>query len=554
MMAPLEARLLSWIVFLPILTALGLLAFRIVATSIVGSSGVPGWVWRAIALASSTLTFALAVVGLWGGFDPEVVGYQWIERVPWIPELGIHYFVGVDGISLVLVLLTTFVVPIVLLGSWTEVERPLRSYSILLLLLESGVNGALVSLNWIQLYFFWELTLLSSFFIMGRWGGVMGLRTATKHLIFGLSSSFLMLIVTLIVYRMNLEQGGVGSFDLVLPGDLEGLAFLDTVLPLAAAGSAPWWQTQDILFTAFALAIAIKLPLIPLHGWYNDAQGEAPTAGSAIVSSLVLKLGAFALLRIALPLFPVAASEAAPLMCAIAVFGVIASGLLCLAQRDAKLLVGFVSLAHMSFIVLGIFSLQHHAVVGSVVHMLSHGLSIAALFILFGFLVERRQTRGLEEYGGLAKPMPLCAALFAIVLLGQVGIPGTSGFVGTFLIFLGSFPSGVFVTTAALAGMLLVGGALLVAVGRVMLGPLERPENRGLIDFDWRERVVVMLLVIPILWIGVYPNAILRRVEPSVSLLLHEMDLSKRAPTQALSESATEVSFFVGSRSEGGRR
>ncbi|MCP5044244.1 MAG: NADH-quinone oxidoreductase subunit M [bacterium] len=554
MMAPLEARLLSWIVFLPILTALGLLAFRIVATSIVGSSGVPGWVWRAIALASSTLTFALAVVGLWGGFDPEVVGYQWIERVPWIPELGIHYFVGVDGISLVLVLLTTFVVPIVLLGSWTEVERPLRSYSILLLLLESGVNGALVSLNWIQLYFFWELTLLSSFFIMGRWGGVMGLRTATKHLIFGLSSSFLMLIVTLIVYRMNLEQGGVGSFDLVLPGDLEGLAFLDTVLPLAAAGSAPWWQTQDILFTAFALAIAIKLPLIPLHGWYNDAQGEAPTAGSAIVSSLVLKLGAFALLRIALPLFPDAASEAAPLMCAIAVFGVIASGLLCLAQRDAKLLVGFVSLAHMSFIVLGIFSLQHHAVVGSVVHMLSHGLSIAALFILFGFLVERRQTRGLEEYGGLAKPMPLCAALFAIVLLGQVGIPGTSGFVGTFLIFLGSFPSGVFVTTAALAGMLLVGGALLVAVGRVMLGPLERPENRGLIDFDWRERVVVMLLVIPILWIGVYPNAILRRVEPSVSLLLHEMDLSKRAPTQALSESATEVSFFVGSRSEGGRR
>ncbi|MCP4039164.1 MAG: NADH-quinone oxidoreductase subunit M [bacterium] len=554
MMAPLEARLLSWIVFLPILTALGLLAFRIVATSIVGSSGVPGWVWRAIALASSTLTFALAVVGLWGGFDPEVVGYQWIERVPWIPELGIHYFVGVDGISLVLVLLTTFVVPIVLLGSWTEVERPLRSYSVLLLLLEGGVNGALVSLNWIQLYFFWELTLLSSFFIMGRWGGVMGLRTATKHLIFGLSSSFLMLIVTLIVYRMNLEQGGVGSFDLVLPGDLEGLAFLDTVLPLAAAGSAPWWQTQDILFTAFALAIAIKLPLIPLHGWYNDAQGEAPTAGSAIVSSLVLKLGAFALLRIALPLFPEAASEAAPLMCAIAVFGVIASGLLCLAQRDVKLLVGFVSLAHMSFIVLGIFSLQHHAVVGSVVHMLSHGLSIAALFILFGFLVERRETRGLEEYGGLAKPMPLCAALFAIVLLGQVGIPGTSGFVGTFLIFLGSFPSGVFVTTAALAGMLLVGGALLVAVGRVMLGPLERPENRGLIDFDWRERVVVMLLVIPILWIGVYPNAILRRVEPSVSLLLHEMDLSKRAPTQALSESATEVSFLVGSRSEGGRR
>jgi len=534
----LRPHLLSWVVFLPFFTAFGLLAFRIVATAVFSSDGLPGWIWRGIALASSLLTLLLAGMVLWSGFDPEVVGYQWVERMRWIPELGVHYFVGVDGISLVLVMLTTFVIPIALLSSWKEVEHSLESYVVLLLCLETGVNGALVSLNWIQLYFFWELTLISSFFLMGRWGGHARLRAAFKYLIVGLSSSLLMLIATLVVHRLNFEQSGMANFDLVTLGNLPGLAFLDTVVPLAGSTGAAWWQTQDVLFAAFALALAVKLPLFPFHVWYNDAQCKSPTAGSVIVSALVLKLGAFAFLRVALPLFPDAATESASFMSRVAVFGVVAGGLLCLAQRDVKRMVGFWSLAHISFIAFGIFSLQHHAVVGSVVHMLSHGLSITALFILFGFLSERRATREVDAFGGLAKPMPLCAGLFALVVLGQVGIPGTSGFVSAFLVVLGSFPTSAALTAVAVVGLLLVGGATLVATGRVLLGPLEQPENRGLIDFNLRERAVVITLVIATLWVGIHPNPVLRRVEPSVSRLLFLMEQSRQVQSKSGAQAA----------------
>lgn len=535
MATPFDPDVLTWVVFLPMFTALALLGTRVIATSIFNSNGLPGSAWRAIALLGSSFTFVLAVVSIWQGFDPEITDYQLVERRDWIPALGVNYFVGVDGISLVLVMLTTFIVPIALLSSWKEVKQPLRSYAVFVLFLETGINGALVSLNLLQLYFFWELTLISSFFIVGRWGGPMGLRAAMKYLLFGFSSSFLMLIATLVVYRLNLEQGGVANFDLVALGDVDSLGILATKVPIAGAADAFWWQTQSCLFAAFTLAFAIKIPLIPLHGWYNDTQSEAPTSGSVIISALILKLGVFAFLRIVLPLFPNAAADAAPWLCGIALVGIVMGGLLALAQRDVKRLLGYLSLAHVSFIVLGIFSLKHHAVVGSVIHMLSHGLCIAALFILFGFLIERRSTRELSEFGGLAKPMPILAVLFAIAVFGQIGAPGTSGFVGMFLVFLGSFPDRQLVTLLALAGMVLGAGALLRAAGKVMLGPLEPAENRGLIDLDLRERVVVFLLVLPILWVGLYPNPILRRVEPPVSLLLNAMEravdeTSGRAP------------------------
>jgi len=394
----------------------------------------------------------------------------------------------------------------------------------LLLLLETGINGALVSLNLVQLYFFWELTSISCFFIVGRWGGALGLRAAVRSLLFSLASFFLMLIGGLVVYRLNLEQGGVANFDLTTLGDGASLGLLNTTIPIAGAADVMWWKTQSSLFTVFALAFAIRVPLVPLHRWYIDAQSEAPTSGSVILSALVLNLGAFAFLRIALPLFPSAAREAAPWLCSIALLGIAIGGLFALSQRDVKRLLGFLSLAHSSFILLGIFSLKHHAVVGSVVHLLSHGLCIAALFILFGFLAERRSTRELDEFGGLAKPMPMFAALLGIAVLGQVGAPGTSGFVGTFLVYLGSFADLPLTTLLALAGMVLAAGALLRAMGKVVLGPLGPAENRGLIDLGLRERGVLLLLVIPILWIGLYPNPILRRIEPPVSLLLNAME------------------------------
>lgn len=543
MATPFDPNVLSWVVFLPMFTALALLAQRVIATSIFNSSGLPAFSWRAIALLGSTFTFVLAVVSIWQGFDPEMTGYQLVERRGWIPALGVHYFVGVDGISLVLVMLTSFVIPVALLSSWKEVTQPLKSYAVFLLLLETGINGALVSLNLLQLYFFWELTLVSSFFLVGRWSGNPGRRAAVKFLLFGLSSFFLMLIGTLVVYRLNLEQGGVANFDLVTLGDEVALGLLKTKIPIAGSADAFWWQTQSTLFVAFALAFAIRIPLFPLHGWYNDAQSEAPTSGSVILSALVLKLGAFAFLRIALPLFPNAATDAAPWLCAIALVGIALGGLLALSQRDVKRMLGSLSLAHMSFVVLGIFSLKQHAVVGSVIHMLSHGLCIAALFILFGLLVERRSTRELSEFGGLAKPMPMFAALLAIVVLGQVGAPGTSGFVGALLVFLGSFPDRPLVTLLALAGMVLGAGALLRAMGKVMLGPLEPAENRGLIDLDLRERAVVLLLVVPILWIGFYPNPILRRIEPPVSLLLNAMDRSAQESSVRADESRVALTL-----------
>jgi len=539
-----EAHLLTVIIFLPMLTALALLAFRIAATSIFRSAGIPGWIWRGIALASSTATFLLAALLLWPGFDVSETGYQWVERASWMPGLGIHYFVGVDGISLVLVMLTSFVVPIALLASWTEVEHPLRSYSVLLLFLESGVNGALLSLNWIQLYFFWEFTLIASFFLMGRFGGPTSLQTATRYLLFSLASSMLLMVGSLVVFQLNLAQSGLENFDLVTLGDLPGLGLLDTAVPLW--GDDFWWRSQEVLFGAFVLAFAIKLPLVPFHSGYNAAQETAPTAGSVIVAALVLKLGAYALLRIALPLFPDAASESVAWLCGFAVFGMWAAGLLCVGQRDAKRYLGGLSLAHMGFIVLGIFTLQHHAVVGAVVHMLSHGLTIAALFILFGFLSERRGTRKLADFGGLAKPMPIAAGLFSVVLIAQVGVPGTSGFVGGLLVVLGTLPLGVGWLFLVIGGLVLVGATLWLVAGRVLLGPLDHPENRGLIDLGWRERLVVLLLVIPILWIGLYPNPILRRVEPPVGLLLFEIERARSE--RSVAEDASPIVALDGLR------
>lgn len=537
----------SWVVFLPALTALALLAQRVVANTLFNTDGLPAAVWRWAALAVSILTFVLAVAGLWQGFDPEITDYQLVEHLPWIPSLGVHYFVGVDGISLVLVLLTSFVVPVALISSWNEVEGPLKSFSIFILLLETGINGALVSLNIIGLYFFWELALVSSFFVVGRFGGVGSLRAAVRYLLFGVSSSFLFLIVVLVVGRLNFEQGGTANFDLVSLGGGGALSFLDTQIATRASFLQPWWQTQPVLFALMALSFVVKIPLIPLHGWFNDAQSQAPTIASVLVSALVVKLGAVAFLRIALPMFPNAAQDVAPWIIALALFGIVTSGLLALGQRDVKRLIGYLSLAHMSFILLGIMSLNRLAVVGSVINMVSHALTISALFILLGFLVERRSTSALSDYGGLAKPMPICAALFAIAVLGQVGVPGSGGFVGTFLIFLGVYSSGALITVVALAGMVLVAGALLRAASTMMLGPLEHPENRGLIDFSLREQAVVILLVLPIIWVGVYPSPVLRRVEPAVGLLLNAVERRSHAdPDESIPSNLTVMNASPG--------
>ena len=533
-----DPHILSWVVFLPMATALVLLGSRAIAVSIFNSSGAPGVVWRAVAMGGSTLTFLLAAIGLWGRFDPEVTRYQLVERAPWLPSLGVNYLVGLDGISLVLILLTTFLIPLALLSSWNEVRRSLKSYAVLLLFLETGIIGAFASLNLVQLYFFWELTLIVSFFMIGRWGGMSGLRAAVRFLVFGLAGSLLMLVAMLIVFRLNLEQAGSPNFDLVQYGAGAGKALLETVIPMSGTADVAWWKTQNWLFAAFALAFALKIPVVPLHGWFVDAHCEAPAAVAAIHSGLLMKLGIFAFLRIAIPLFPAAAGLAAPWIRGLVLVGLLYGAFLSLAQRDLKRLIAYSSLAHLHFIVLGIFSLELHSVAGAIIYMLSHGMCVGALFILVGFLTERGGTRRIEDFAGLAKPMPVFAAFVGLALLGSIGMPGLGGFVGSFLIFLGSFSVDARVAAAALVGVVVVAGALFRMYGRVLLGPLDNSENRGLIDLDLRERAVIVVMLLPVVWIGLYPNPILRRIEPPISSLVQGVVTSSPNPASLAPTSA----------------
>jgi NADH-quinone oxidoreductase subunit M len=537
----LQAHLISWVVFLPLTTGLLLLAATGMSALLFRSDGLSAAIWRPVALASTAFTFLLAAVGLWGRFDPEETGYQLTEWIAWLPHYGIHYFVGIDGISLVLVLLTTLVIPVILLASWNDVRRSARSYLFFMLFLETSVLGAFVSLNLFHFYLFWQLMLIPMYFIIGVWGGAQRVQAASRFLLSTLAGSLLMLVAMLVVYRLNYEQGGAFNFDLVrfstpggAHGAVAGIPLLETVIPISTADGAPWWQTQVWLFVAFALGFGVQLPLVPLHGWLPRAQIEAPTGGAVALSGLLIKVAAYGFLRFALPLIPVAAVGSVDVMFDLALVGIVYGSLLAMVQRDLKQLVAYASLAQMGFVVLGLFALNLHGVTGAVVQMVSHGLSVAALFILVGFLHARRQTSAISECGGLTKPMPVFAALFGLVLMSSIGLPALAGFVGEFLVLLGAFGVDAQAASIATIGVVLAAATMSWMFRRVVFGPLDKPENRGLIDLDLRERVVVIALVLPILWIGLHPNPMLRRIAPSVSLMLQEMDM-RRTRSERLS-------------------
>ncbi len=531
-----EVHLLTCIVFLPLATAFALLGASAGLSFLLRSDGLPAAIWRSVAVGSSSLTFLLSAVTLWQRFDPEQAGYQLVERVPWLPEYGIHYFVGIDGISLVLVVLTTFLVPVALVASWHDIQRSLRSYVFFTLFLETAMLGTFVSLNLFQFYVLWEVTLIPMYFIIGIWGGPRRIYAATKFFLFTLVGSLLMLVAAIVVYRLNYEQGGALNFDLVAVSGSAGLPLLDTVIPIVATAGTPWWQTQTWLFAAFALAFGVKIPIFPLHTWLPDAHVEAPTGGSVLLAGVLLKMGAYGFLRFALPLFPVAAHAFVPLFFTLALIGIIYGSLVAMAQRDLKKLVAYSSIAHLGFVVLGLFALNLQGVTGGVLQMVSHGLTTGALFIFVGFLYNRRNTREISDYGGLAKPMPIFAALFGIVVMSSIGLPALSGFVGEFLILLGAFGANPWVAVVATGGVVLAAAYMLWMYRRVVFGALDKPENRGLIDLDLRERAVALALVLPILWIGVYPAPLLRRIEPSVSVLLQDMELRRLRAVAANAE------------------
>jgi NADH-quinone oxidoreductase subunit M len=532
-MGEFDQYLLTIITFFPLVTALGLMGTSILA-SLLGVNGLPAALWKPIALASSILTFLLSL-RLFAVFDPLETGFQLVEHVPWMPEYGIHYFVGVDGISLLLVLLTTFLMPIVLLASWNDISKSLRNYLFFMLSLETGMLGAFVSLNLFQFYVFWEAMLVPMYFIIGIWGGPRRVYAAIKFFLFTMVGSLLMLLAMLVLYYLNFDQTGALDFDLVAPGGEMG-GLLQTIVPL----DGTWWQTQTWLFAAFALAFAIKVPMVPLHTWLPDAHVEAPTSGSVVLAGVLLKMGTYGFLRFAIPLFPSAAVEFTPWIMAISVIGIVYGSLVAMVQSDIKKLVAYSSVAHLGFVMLGIFALNVHGLNGGVLQMINHGLSTGALFILVGMLYERRHTREISDFGGIARPMPVFAACFGIVTMSSIGLPMLNGFVGEFLILIGTYLAAPIFAIIATSGVVLAAAYMLWMFRRVMFGPVDNPENRGLIDLGLREKIVMMAMLIPIIWIGVYPNPLLRRIEPSVIELIRQLE-ARRSVVEAGLEVAPEL-------------
>ena len=521
----LDQSLLTIITFFPLAVALLLLATGALSAAL-GTNGLPDSLWRAVGLASTVLTFLLSLQ-LFVAYDPTQTGFQFVEHAAWMPDFGIYYFVGIDGISLLMVLLTTFLMPLVLLSSWTEIAKSVRAYVFFMLFLETGMLGTFVSLNVFQFYVFWEVMLIPMYFIIGIWGGPRRVYAAVKFFLFTMFGSLLMLVAILVVYYLSWEQTGTLNFDLVAPPGSDGAALMDAAIPLS--GQAPWWKTQYWLFAAFALAFAIKVPMVPFHTWLPDAHVEAPTAGSAILAGVLLKMGTYGFLRFGLTLFPDGAIEFAPIILGLSLVGIIYGSLVAMVQPDIKKLVAYSSVAHLGFVMLGIFVFNVQGLTGGVLQMVNHGLSTGALFLLIGMIYERRHTRMIADLGGVAKPMPVFAACFGIVTMSSIGLPMLNGFVGEFLILLGAFLVHPVIAVLATSGVVLSAVYMLWMFRRVMFGPVDHAENQKLIDLGLREKFVIVAILVPIFWIGIYPETFLSRIRPSVIDLVGHVERARAA-------------------------
>jgi NADH-quinone oxidoreductase subunit M len=461
-------------------------------------------VHQAFSLAITLVVFAVSLI-LLRRFIPTA-DCQFVENIPLVTTWGISYFVGIDGISIFLVMLVTLLTPIVVLCSYKSITHTTREYFALILLLETGMIGALVALDTIVFYVFWELMLIPMFFIIGIWGGPRRIYATVKFVIFTLSGSLLML-VALIYLAVHAAAGGALSFSLT---DLMAVKLSVT--------------EQCWLFGAFALAFAIKVPMFPLHTWLPDAHVEAPTGGSVILAAVLLKMGVYGFLRFAFPLFPDAAHICAPLMIALSVVAIIYGALVAFAQDDAKKLVAYSSVSHMGFVMIGLFVFSVEGVQGSMYQMLNHGLSTGALFLIIGMLYERRHTRLFSDYGGLAKTVPLLAVVLLVAVLSSAGLPGLNGFVGEFLILLAAFQASPLIGALAATGVVLGAVYLLYMYQRVMFGPVTKQENKGLKDLSMREAIILAPLIILFVLMGFFPGPILRRTEPSVQKLILQVN------------------------------
>jgi NADH-quinone oxidoreductase subunit M len=503
-----QRSLLTILILLPVAGALVAVVYSMAARR---SETAARW----IALIFSTATFALSLLLLTGGGYSDSAAFRFEQNLPWIGAIGARYHVGVDGISLWLVILTTLLVPISVVSSWHAVEkRPLAFYAFILLL-ESAMLGVFVSLDLLVFYLFFEASLVPMFFLIGVWGGERRIYAAAKFFIFTAVGSLLMLVGIIALYYIHKNQAGFGTFDYTTL-----LASLRSN-QMTLGADAQFW-----LFLAFAIAFAIKVPLFPLHTWLPDAHTEAPTAGSVILAGVLLKMGTYGLMRFNLALFPDASRYFAWVMITLAVVGIIYGALVAMVQPDVKRLVAYSSVSHMGFVVLGLFSFTEQGMQGSLYQMLNHGVSTGALFLLVGMIYERRHTRLISEFGGLAKPMPWFATLFVFASLSSVGLPILNGFIGEFLIMLGMWTSPALSQTwARVATMLAATGVIWAAVymlwmlQRVLFGRVTNERNARLTDLNWRELGLLLPLLALMIYMGVYPRPFLNRSRASVELV-----------------------------------
>jgi NADH-quinone oxidoreductase subunit M len=426
-----------------------------------------------------------------------------MERASWIPAYGIQFLIGLDGISLFLILLTTFLGPIVILSSWTAIKDRVTGYHFHMLLLQTAMLGAFVSIDLFLFYVFWEAMLIPMYFLIGMWGGAGRIYATIKFFIFTMVGSLLMLVAILFTVFYYHDQSGVYTFEL--------LKLYQLKIPF---GIEPW------LFAAFALSFAIKVPMFPLHTWLPDAHTEAPTGGSVILAGILLKMGTYGFLRFAIPLFPHAAIEAVPYIVALAIIGIIYGACVSMVQPDVKRLVAFSSVSHLGYVMLGLFVLNTQGVSGGIYQMLNHGLSTGALFLLVGVLYERRHTRLISDYGGIAAIMPLFTAVFMIVTLSSIGLPLTNGFIGEFLILLGTFKVNKAWAAIAAVGVILGAVYMLWMFQRMMFGKVTNPKNENLKDLNLREALVFLPIIVMIIFMGVCPNPFLRYMDTSVNNLI----------------------------------
>ena len=452
----------------------------------------------------------LLSLGLWWSVDPNASNWQAYVDVPWIPMWGAHITLGVDGIAMLLVLLTTLLMPLTVLGGWTSIRENLHSYYALLLVLTTGMLGVFMSLDLLFFFAMWELMLVPMYLIIGVWGGQRRLYASLKFFLYTMLGSMVMFVAIVYLALQNPDALGrpVFSYDYILAHS-------------ALSPTAALW-----LFGAFFLAFAVKVPMWPFHTWLPDAHVEAPTAGSVILAAIMLKMGTFGFIRFALPLFPGAVTNETVRLTVLtlAVIGIVYGALVAMVQPDFKKLVAYSSVSHLGFVMLGIFALNVQSVQGALMVNLSHGVSTGALFLLVGMMYERRHSRLIEDYGGIAKVMPAFAVALSIVAMSSIGVPGTNGFVGEFLVLIGSFRTRPVFALVAATAVIFAAAYLLWALQRIIYNPLDKPENRTLRDLNGREISLLIPLIFAIFWMGIYPKPILDKTSAAAARLVERVE------------------------------